>query len=163
MDTNLLYYVLVRRDLHLKLEGVTIKKNPFLISLFAITLLIYENELTFILQQVGLETNSSEVQCLCNQLTSFAGQVVVAPSAIDFDKALTGFLELSSISSNSIVLSTVVSIFGIYILLLIWARRLDLRSVRFVFFYTQVFHSRNVHLSAVTTLAHPWIVSPSLH
>lgn len=89
-----------------------------------------KNELTFILQQVGLETNSSEVQCLCNHLTSFAGQVVVAPNAIDFDKGLTGFLELSSISSNSIVLSTVVSIFGIYILLLIWARRLDRRNAK---------------------------------
>ena len=82
-----------------------------------------------------MKTTSSEVQCLCNHLTSFAAQIFVEPNVIDFDKALRGFLELSSDSSNSIVLSAVVSIFGIYLLLLIWARRRDVRNAKKVPFF----------------------------
>ena len=78
--------------------------------------------------QVGFKTSSNEVQCLSNHLTSFAAQVFVAPNAIDFDKALIGFIELSTSSSNSIVLSVVVSILGVYLLLIIWARRLDVQN-----------------------------------
>lgn len=86
------------------------------------------NNFTF--QQVGAGTSSSEIQCLCNHLTSFAGQVFVVPNVIDVDKLIaTTFLELlMPPSSNEIILSIVIAVFFIYILLLVWARRLDVHN-----------------------------------
>ena len=77
--------------------------------------------------QVGAETTTTEVQCLCDHLTSFAAQVLVEPNIIDFRKALRGFVELSE---NPMVLILVLSILGVYILLLIWARRRDIRNAK---------------------------------
>ncbi|XP_022787247.1 uncharacterized protein LOC111327355 [Stylophora pistillata] len=75
--------------------------------------------------RVGPETRSREIQCLCNHLTSFAAQVVVEPNFIEFEIALKGFVELTE---NHLVFSVVLSILGVYILLLIWARRRDIRN-----------------------------------
>lgn len=68
-----------------------------------------------------------EVQCLCNHLTSFAAQMLVEPNVIDFRKALRGFVELSE---NPLVFTLVLSILGVYILLLIWARRRDIYNAK---------------------------------
>ncbi|KAL9972511.1 hypothetical protein ACROYT_G018833 [Oculina patagonica] len=77
--------------------------------------------------RAGPETTSTEVQCLCNHLTSFAAQVFVEPNVIDFRKAMKGFVELSE---NPMVFTVVLSILGVYILLLIWARRRDIRNAK---------------------------------
>ena len=47
---------------------------------------------------------------------------MVAPNPIDFDKALSGF---SDIASNPIVFATVLTIFGLYFVGVIWARWRD--------------------------------------
>ena len=80
-----------------------------------------------VILQVGPETTSTEVQCLCNHLTSFAAQVLLEPNIIDFRKALRGFVELSE---NPMVFILVLSILGVYILLLIWARRRDIHNAK---------------------------------
>ena len=77
--------------------------------------------------KVGPKTTSREIQCLCNHLTSFAAQVVVEPNVIEFEKALKGFIELTE---NHLVFSVVLSILGVYVILLIWARRLDIRNAK---------------------------------
>ena len=51
--------------------------------------------------------------------------MVVEPNVIEFNKALQGFVELSE---NPLVFYLVLSILGVYVLLLIWARRRDIRN-----------------------------------
>ena len=101
------------------------------------------NNFTF--QQVAAGTSSSEIQCLCNHLTSFAGQVLIVPNVIDVDKLIaTAFLELlMPPSSNEIILSIVIAVFCIYILLLIWARRLDVHNAK------KVRESNNLHANKI--------------
>lgn len=53
--------------------------------------------------------------------------MLVEPNRIDFRKALRGFVELSE---NPMVFTLVLSILGVYILLLIWARRRDIRNAK---------------------------------
>ncbi|EDO38971.1 predicted protein, partial [Nematostella vectensis] len=73
--------------------------------------------------QVGPKTSRSNTQCMCDHLTSFVSKFVVVPNAIDFAAAMTGFLELSE---NPVAFSAVMTIFGIYLILLVWARKRDL-------------------------------------
>ena len=47
---------------------------------------------------------------------------MVAPNPIDFDKAFSGF---SDIASNPVVFATVLTIFGLYFVGVIWARWRD--------------------------------------
>jgi len=58
-------------------------------------------------------------------LTSFGGGFVTAPNPVDFDKVFEGFQNLSD---NIAVLATIVTAFAIYILLVIWLRRMDKRD-----------------------------------
>ena len=53
--------------------------------------------------------------------------MLVEPNRIDFRKALRGFVELPE---NPMVFTLVLSILGVYILLLIWARRRDIRNAK---------------------------------
>ncbi|XP_048589739.1 polycystic kidney disease protein 1-like 2 isoform X2 [Nematostella vectensis] len=73
--------------------------------------------------KVGPKTSRSNTQCMCDHLTSFVSKFVVVPNAIDFAAAMTGFLELSE---NPVAFSAVMTIFGIYLILLVWARKRDL-------------------------------------
>ena len=93
-----------------------------------------------------METTTVEIQCLCNHLTSFAAQVFVAPNVIDFEKALEGFAELLTSSSNPVVLSAVIVIFVIYVLLLVWARRRDLRNAKKVCYSFMLIKSAYSHI-----------------
>ena len=76
------------------------------------------------------ETNQSEVHCLCNHLTAFGGGFFVAPNPIDFNKVFQG---LANIHDNPTVLAFVSSLLGLYILLVIWARRVDRKDATKVF------------------------------
>lgn len=103
--------------------------------------------------QVMEETTESEVHCLCNHLTSFGGGFFVAPNPINFDTALQGF---SNLSDNPTVFAFVMSLFGLYIFLVIWARRADLKDaakVIIVFFpISKYFYLMNVYAMKSTHL-----------
>ena len=60
------------------------------------------------------------VQCLCTHLTSFAGDFFVMPNAIDWSK-----ISLDNLFSNPTVFAVVMTIFGLYVIGMIWARRKD--------------------------------------
>ena len=74
--------------------------------------------------QVGENTTATMVQCFCSHLTSFGGDLLVAPNPIDFDKVFAGFANLAS-SGNISVLATVVSMFLLYLIAIVFARRAD--------------------------------------
>ncbi|XP_070540745.1 polycystin-1-like protein 2 isoform X1 [Ptychodera flava] len=75
---------------------------------------------------VSSESNTNTTVCLCNHLTSFgAAFYVVPPNPIDFDTVLDKFAHLDS---NPSVFSTVIVIFALYLLIVIWARRKDRRE-----------------------------------
>ena len=57
---------------------------------------------------------------------SFAGGFFVAPNPIDFDKAFAGFANLAE---NPVAFSTVLAIFGVYLMMLFWARREDRKDI----------------------------------
>ena len=83
--------------------------------------------------QVGDVTDDQLLHCRCNHLTGFGGGFVVAPNPIDFDKVLTEFTRLEE-TENYVVLAIVCSIFGVYALVMIWARKADLKDERKVCF-----------------------------
>lgn len=58
---------------------------------------------------------------------TFAGGFFVAPNPIDFAKAFAGF---SNLAENPVAFATVLSIFGVYLLLLFWARREDRKDIQ---------------------------------
>eukprot|EP00794_Sanderia_malayensis_P014077 gene14077-15546_t len=57
---------------------------------------------------------------------SFAGGFFVAPNPIDFDKAFAGFANLAE---NPVAFSTVLAMFGVYLIMLFWARREDRKDI----------------------------------
>ncbi|XP_078351498.1 polycystin family receptor for egg jelly-like isoform X1 [Oculina patagonica] len=79
--------------------------------------------------KVGDDTNDQLLHCRCNHLTSFGGGFLIAPNPIDFDKVITEFSRLGE-TGNYVVLATVCSIFGVYLLVLIWARKADMLDER---------------------------------
>ncbi|XP_070540748.1 polycystin-1-like protein 2 [Ptychodera flava] len=75
---------------------------------------------------VSSESNTDTTLCLCNHLTSFgAAFYVVPPNPIDFD---TVFDKFAHLDSNPSVFSTVIVIFALYLLIVIWASRKDRRE-----------------------------------
>ena len=64
------------------------------------------------------------LHCLCTHLSAFGGDFFVAPNPIDFDKVWAEFGNLAE-SGNFVVLATVCSIFGLYFIALVFARKAD--------------------------------------
>ncbi len=62
---------------------------------------------------------------------SFAGGFFVAPNPIDFDKP---FARFANLSENPVSFSTVLAIFGVYLIMLFWARREDRKDIIKVIF-----------------------------
>jgi polycystin 1L2 len=81
----------------------------------------------------------NETQCLCNHLTSFGGDFVVPPNSIDWDAVGAGF---SNLSENPVVFAVVVSIIGVYFILLVWIRRLDKKDLEEVNEYECLFFEK---------------------
>ena len=79
-------------------------------------------------------TEASSVVCQCNHLTSFASQLYVAPNPINFEKV---FLEFSRLHETGNVMTFVVLgiIFGIFVVVVLWARREDKRDQLKVIFH----------------------------
>ena len=75
-------------------------------------------------QQVDETTTSDYIHCSCNHLSSFGGQLFVAPNPIDFDKVFTEFTRLSE-TGNVAVIVAVSCVFAVYLLLLLLARKYD--------------------------------------
>ncbi|OWF47600.1 Polycystic kidney disease and receptor for egg jelly-related protein [Mizuhopecten yessoensis] len=65
--------------------------------------------------------------CMTNHLTSFGGDFAVPPNTIDFTNVWAKFKNLNE---NAAVFSTVISLMGLYIILLIWARYKDKKDVQ---------------------------------
>jgi hypothetical protein len=61
-------------------------------------------------------------ECLCTHLTTFGSDFYVPPNTIDFKTVFTKF---KTLHENAVVFITVIVIFGLYILAVIWARRQD--------------------------------------
>ena len=72
--------------------------------------------------KVTSKTTFDTTVCRCKHLTNFGGGFFVAPNPIDFDAAFKGFTD---IASNPIVFATVLTIFGLYFIGVIWARWRD--------------------------------------
>ncbi|XP_041047630.1 polycystic kidney disease protein 1-like 2 [Carcharodon carcharias] len=71
---------------------------------------------------VGLHSTPDQSHCLCNHLTFFGSTFFVMPNKLD----LTQIPELfTQTSQNPVVVSLVAAIFGIYIIVLVWARIKD--------------------------------------
>ena len=80
-------------------------------------------------------TTQDYIHCSCNHLSAFGGQLIVAPTPIDFDKVFTELVRLPD-SGNLAVIIAVGCVFGLYLGLLLWARRndkLDLVKVKIFF------------------------------
>ena len=78
-------------------------------------------------QQVAETTTLDTIHCLCSHLTAFGGQLFVAPNPIDFDKVFIEFDRLPE-TGNVAVMIAVCCVFGLYLLLLVWARKADLQD-----------------------------------
>eukprot|EP00794_Sanderia_malayensis_P008930 gene8930-9882_t len=79
---------------------------------------------------ISEETDENATICYTTHLSSFAGGGVFAqPNAIDFDKAFAGF---SNIGENPAVFATVLSMIGVYFILLAYCRykdKLDIEKI----------------------------------
>lgn len=80
---------------------------------------------SFAFQTGRRRTLSRTMTCRCKHLTSFGGGLLVKPNPIDFDTVWVAFAD---IHNNMAVLATMISIFLIYILVIVWARRADTRD-----------------------------------
>ncbi|XP_078356038.1 polycystin-1-related protein-like, partial [Oculina patagonica] len=73
--------------------------------------------------KVGQKSNSSSLTCLCNHLTAFGGDVLVAPNTVDFEMVQQAFDNLDP--KTLLVLITVCSVFLVYLVVLVILRRAD--------------------------------------
>ncbi|CAI9719574.1 polycystic kidney disease 1-like 2 [Octopus vulgaris] len=77
--------------------------------------------------RVSPESTRKYTRCLCNHLTSFGADFIVPVNKINFD---TVFLNLDEkIKDNFAVLAMLCSVFSLYFMLIIWARRQDKRDL----------------------------------
>ncbi|TPP62406.1 hypothetical protein FGIG_02447, partial [Fasciola gigantica] len=74
---------------------------------------------------VGKRTTTVRTQCFCWHLSTFAAGWLELPNAIDFDYVFANM----DFTKNPTLYATEIAIFGIFILLFIWARRADLKDM----------------------------------
>ncbi|XP_043562658.1 polycystic kidney disease protein 1-like 2 [Chiloscyllium plagiosum] len=80
--------------------------------------------------KVGPKSNLNKTQCLCNHFSLFATSLLVMPNTVDVMETVKLF---SQIKDNSVVVSLLAAVFGVYIILVIWTRmkdRQDLMKVK---------------------------------
>lgn len=80
--------------------------------------------MVFFVKKVGPGSSAEKIQCLCNHLSSFGGNFFVAPNPIDFDYVFRKFPDIFE-SGNVLVLAMVLSIYGLWIIGIVIARRAD--------------------------------------
>ena len=71
-----------------------------------------------------MKSTSESLHCLCTHLSAFGGDFFVESNPIDFDKVWLEFGNIGE-TKNYVVLSTVCTIWMLYILFIILARRAD--------------------------------------
>jgi hypothetical protein len=76
--------------------------------------------------EVVFDTNIHETHCLSTHLTSFAGGLVVLPSAINFEYVWAN----ASFLQNPIIYSTVIVVTLLYILFSVWAHLMDKKDLK---------------------------------
>ncbi|CAH1259009.1 PKDREJ [Branchiostoma lanceolatum] len=78
--------------------------------------------------EIGPLTSTSLTHCLCNHLTAFGSdfQFFVAPNSLNILSALQGF---ANIGENPSVVITIGVLFGLYLLIVVWARWEDKKDV----------------------------------
>ena len=76
---------------------------------------------------MGQKSNSSFLECLCNHLTSFGGELLVPLNTVDFAAVQQTLENLEP--SDVLVLATVCSVFLVYFLVLLIARRNDKKDI----------------------------------
>ena len=80
-----------------------------------------------IIDQVSPLSNSNYTRCLCNHLTSFGADFFVPPNKIDFVEVFTNLDQ--KVRENSAVLAMLSSMFGLYFIVIIWARFQDKKDI----------------------------------
>ncbi|KAI4875931.1 hypothetical protein NFI96_034519 [Prochilodus magdalenae] len=75
--------------------------------------------------RVGPRTSPLLTQCLCTHLTFFGSSFFVMPNKVDVSRTAELF---ATFSQNPVVVCFVCSIFLVYIIVVIWARRKDLQD-----------------------------------
>ncbi len=80
--------------------------------------------------QVGPLTTLERIECQCNHLTWFGSRVFVAPNKLHMDVIAIRILEPSNYAP---VLAVLCVTFGLYFLVVIWARREDRKDRNKVF------------------------------
>jgi hypothetical protein len=75
--------------------------------------------------EVVIDTNLYETHCITTHLTSFAGGLVVLPSAINFEYVFAN----ASFLQNPIIYSTVIVVTLLYVLFSVWAHLIDKRDL----------------------------------
>ncbi|XP_066922168.1 polycystin family receptor for egg jelly-like [Clytia hemisphaerica] len=71
---------------------------------------------------VGSDTTPELTHCLCDHLTDFGGDILVAPNPIDMNEVFEG---LKNIGDNLGVLMVIVTLILLYVVLCVWARKKD--------------------------------------
>ena len=73
---------------------------------------------------MGNSHETSGLQCMCNHLSSFGGNLIVEPNPIDFDKVWAGFANIGR-DNNVVVITVVAVLFGLWLVVLVFARKAD--------------------------------------
>ena len=82
----------------------------------------------FLMQQAGKNSTPTVIQCLCNHFTSFGGSFLVQPNKMDFCQVQVGFRTINDLY-DVLVLVSVLLVFLVYLISLIFARRADKRDL----------------------------------
>uniref|UniRef100_A0A2K6SHL1 Polycystin 1 like 3, transient receptor potential channel interacting n=1 Tax=Saimiri boliviensis boliviensis TaxID=39432 RepID=A0A2K6SHL1_SAIBB len=72
--------------------------------------------------QVGPQSTILRTQCLCNHLTFFASDFLVVPRTVNVEDTIILFLR---VTSNPVGVSLLASLFGFYMITVVWAWRKD--------------------------------------
>ncbi|KAL9952359.1 hypothetical protein ACROYT_G039604 [Oculina patagonica] len=104
--------------------------------------------------RVGPKSTPEATQCLCNHLSSFGGNFFVAPNPIDFDYVFKQFPSIFE-SGNVVVLATVLTIFGLWIIGVVIARRAD-RKDEYKAVENLRLHADGEHLYEVSVYTGMW-------
>ncbi|CAH1259012.1 PKD1L3 [Branchiostoma lanceolatum] len=113
----------VSKALELGYDGENFTLN-YTIKIFTSTCLFFDNDQQLWNSdgcEVGPLTTTSLTHCLCNHLTAFGTdfQFFVAPNSLNILSALQGF---TNIMENPSVVITIGVLFGLYLLIVVWAR-----------------------------------------
>ncbi|XP_078665528.1 uncharacterized protein LOC144907954 [Branchiostoma floridae x Branchiostoma belcheri] len=114
------------KALELGYGGVNFTMN-YTLQIFTSACLFFDNDQQLWSTEgceVGSLTTTTLTHCLCDHLTAFGSdfQFFVAPNSLNILEALEGF---TNIMDNPSVVITIGVLFGLYLLIVIWARRED--------------------------------------